>query len=71
LSSDDVAISEAIAEVEKELEDEEDGKNPSIWETNLDIGKEAEDDVDNREISPGDNLSIQIQPHFKFFFSLS
>ncbi len=50
-----MAISEAIAEVEKELEEDEDRGNPSIWETNLDIGKEAEEDSDNnREISPGD-----------------
>eukprot|EP01034_Spumella_vulgaris_P021325 gene21325-27355_t len=51
---DDVAISEAIAEVEKELEEDEVVDNPSIWEVNLDIGRTEEDDVDTKDLSPDD-----------------
>ncbi len=58
--SDDVAISEAIAEVERELEEAASGENPSIWETNLDIGRKTDDDEDsNKNLSPGETFDVK------------
>jgi hypothetical protein len=53
---DDIAIAEAIAEVEQELEEEEFRENPSIWAVDLNIGKEEPDD--DKDKTPGKHIIV-------------